>query len=153
LAGGGDLILLPELKYDEDCIVNFLEDRAIKNKPYTIVVVAEGVLPDRKKRSAAKYISDLISKRTGLETRETVLGYVQRGGSPSPADRILATRFGAYAAELIALKRYGTMVAIKNNSIIDVPLSEVAGIQRLVTIDDPVLHQAKGLGTSFGCGI
>jgi len=153
IAGGGDLILLPELKYKEECIINYLEERAARNKPYSIVVVAEGILADRRKKSAAQHISRMINEKTGLETRETVLGYVQRGGSPSPADRILATRYGAYAAELIAEKRYGTMVALRNNSIIGIPLEEVAGKQKLVTIDDPILMQAKGLGTNFGCGI
>jgi len=153
IAGGGDLILLPELKYTEECIINYIEERASRNKPYSIVVVAEGILPDRRKKSAAQHISRMINEKTGLETRETVLGYVQRGGSPSPADRILATRYGAYAAELIARKKYGTMVALRNNSIIGVPLEEVAGKQKLVTIDDPILIQAKSLGTNFGCGI
>lgn len=153
IAGGGDLILLPELKYDESCIIDFLLSRVEKNKPYSIVVVAEGILADRRKKSAAQHISRMIGQKTGLETRETVLGYVQRGGSPSPADRILATRYGAFAAEQIALKNYGTMVALKNNNIIAVPLEEVAGKQKLVTKDDPVLMQAKALGTNFGCGI
>lgn len=153
LAGGGDLILLPEFKYEEECVVKYLEGRAEKNKPYSIVVVAEGILPDRSKKSAAQHIARMISDRTGLETRETVLGYVQRGGSPSPADRILATRYGASAAELIANKNFGTMVALRNNDIIAVPLEEIAGIQKLVTTDDPILKQAIGLGTNFGCGI
>ncbi|TFH35469.1 MAG: 6-phosphofructokinase [Bacteroidia bacterium] len=153
MAGGGDLILLPELNYKEECIVNYLEERVSRNKPYSIVVVAEGVLPDRSKKSAAQHISRMIVKNTGLDTRETVLGYVQRGGSPSPADRILATRYGAYAAEMIAEKNYGTMVALRNNSITAVPLDEVAGQQKLVTREDPILMQAKGLGTNFGCGI
>lgn len=153
IAGGGDLVLLPELGYDNDCIIKYLKDRTAKNKPYSIVVVAEGILPDRKKKSAAHHISTLISEKTGLETRETVLGYVQRGGSPSPADRILATRYGAHAADLIARGEYGNMVALKNNAIVAVPLAEIAGIQKLVTPDDPVLKHALALGTSFGCGI
>jgi 6-phosphofructokinase 1 len=153
IAGGGDLVLLPELGYDNDCIIKYLKDRTAKHKPYSIVVVAEGILPDRKKKSAALHISRLISEKTGLETRETVLGYVQRGGSPSPADRILATRYGAYAADLIAKGEYGNMVALKNNAIVAVPLAEIAGIQKLVTPDDPVLQHALALGTSFGCGM
>jgi 6-phosphofructokinase 1 len=153
IAGGGDLVLLPELGYEEECITRYLKERTARNKPYSIVVVAEGILPDRKKRSAAHHISRLISEKTGLETRETVLGYVQRGGSPSPADRILATRYGAHAADLIAKGEYGNMVALKNNAIVAVPLAEIAGIQKLVTPDDPVLKHALELGTSFGCGI
>ena len=153
VAGGGDLILLPELGYEEDHIVKYLTERTDKNKPYSIVVVAEGILPDRKKRSAAQHISRLISEKTGLETRETVLGYVQRGGSPTPADRILATRYGGSAADLISKGQYGNMVAMRNNAIVAVPLSEIAGLQKLVTPDNPVLQQAIALGTSFGCSI
>lgn len=82
LAGGGDVILIPELEMNIDSVNRYLEERACKNKDYSIVVVAEGVSPKRKKKSAAEYIAKMISERTGLETRETVLGYVQRGGTP-----------------------------------------------------------------------
>ena len=87
---------------------------------------------------------------TGLETRETVLGYIQRGGSPSPMDRILATRFGATAANMIADKKYGMMVAQRNCEITSIPLSEVAGKTRLVTDDNPLVKKAKEMGTNFG---
>ena len=150
IAGGGDLILLPELGYEEEHIVKYLTERTEKNKPYSIVVVAEGILPDRRKKSAAQHISHLIYTKTGLDTRQTVLGYVQRGGSPTPADRILATRYGASATELIAKGEYGNMVALRNNDIVAVPLSEIAGMQKLVTPDNPLLLQAIALGTSFG---
>ena len=110
VAGGGDVILIPEIKYDEKIISNYLLQRALKNKPYSIVVVAEGIAcPDGK--TAGSYIADVVGKGTGFETRVTVLGYVQRGGSPSPNDRILATRYGAHAAELIAKEQFGQMVA------------------------------------------
>jgi 6-phosphofructokinase 1 len=87
---------------------------------------------------------------TGLETRETILGYVQRGGSPSPQDRILATRYGAHAAELIHKKQFGTMVSLKNNQITSVPLDEVGGKLRLIEPTDNMIKKGLSLGICFG---
>ncbi|MDX2414944.1 MAG: ATP-dependent 6-phosphofructokinase [Bacteroidales bacterium] len=151
MAGGGDVILLPEIAFDEDTIIDYLEDRADQNKDYSIVVVGEGItLPGNKKKSAGHYISRRIAERTGLETRETVLGYVQRGGAPTPADRILATRYGASAATLIAEENYGNMVALRNNVIVPVPLMDIAGKLNLVTDDHPLVRKARSMGTCFG---
>jgi len=150
LAGGGDVILIPELEMNIDVITRYLEERAYKNKDYSIVVVAEGVSPKRKKKSAAEYVAKMISERTGLETRETVLGYVQRGGTPSPMDRILATRYGAAAVDLIANDEYGKMVTLRSENIVPVPLEEVAGKLKIVTEDHPLLLKARWMGTCFG---
>jgi len=148
-AGGGDIILLPELPYNIRSVCKKVESRYEDNKPYSIVVVAEGIeKPD--KRSAASYIADAISTYTGLETRETVLGYIQRGGSPAPFDRILATRYGAFAAQCIAEGNFGTMASIINNKTVAVPLSEVGGKTRLVQPDDPLVIIARRMGISFG---
>ena len=87
---------------------------------------------------------------TGLETRETVLGYIQRGGTPSPMDRVLATRYGNAAADLIAERDFGKMVALKNTEIISVPLAEVSGKLKLVETNNPLVIQAQNMGTSFG---
>ncbi len=151
VAGGGDVILIPELDIDIDNVARYLEDRAYKNKDYSIVVVAEGVAPERKKKSAAQYIAKMISERTGLDTRETVLGYIQRGGTPSPMDRILATRYGSSAVDMIAGNDFGKMVTLRNNNIVPVPLDEVAGKLKLVTEDHPLVMKARGMGTCFGC--
>ena len=151
MAGGGDVILIPELEINIDNVAQYLEDRAYKNKDYSIVVVAEGVSPKRKKKSAAEYIAKMISERTGLETRETVLGYVQRGGTPSPMDRILATRYGSAAVELIANNDYGKMVTLRSDNIVPVPLEEIAGKLKVVTEDHPLVMKAKWMGTCFGC--
>ena len=94
--------------------------------------------------------SDLISELTGLETRETVLGYIQRGGTPSPMDRVLATRYGTAAADIIAAKDYGKMVALRNNDIVTVPLADVAGKLKLVDPMNPMVTQSRNLGLSFG---
>jgi len=93
MAGGGDVILLPELDYNMDIVNEYLLTRARNKKPYSIVVVAEGIDKPDKDQSAASYIAKQIEEGTGIETRKTILGYIQRGGSPSPMDRILATRF------------------------------------------------------------
>ncbi|MCE5345032.1 MAG: 6-phosphofructokinase [Bacteroidales bacterium] len=150
IAGGGDVILIPEIQYDEDKIAEYLLHRANENKPYSIVVVAEGIKNPTKDRSVAQYLSKRISEMTGLESRETVLGYIQRGGSPSPSDRVLATRYGTTATDMIAERDFGKMVALKNNEIISVPLSEVAGKTKLVEPDNTLVIQAKNMGTSFG---
>jgi 6-phosphofructokinase 1 len=118
-------------------------------KSYSIVVVAEGIRTEGNK-TAAHYIGDVISKNTGSETRETILGYVQRGGTPSPMDRILATRFGAYAAEMVAGKEYGRMVALKGSELTSIPLEEAGAGTRLVEYENPLVKKARFMGTSFG---
>jgi 6-phosphofructokinase 1 len=151
IAGGGDIILIPEIPYKEEVIVKNLMDRANANKPYSIVVVAEGINnPNKNGGSVAQYISKMISEKTGLETRETVLGYIQRGGSPSPMDRVLATRYGTGAADMIANNDFGKMVSLRDGKIVSVPLAEVAGKLKLIDPLDPMVLQAKNIGTCFG---
>jgi len=150
IAGGGDVILIPEIPYKEEKIAEYLIRRAEENKPYSIVVVAEGVSNPGKETSVAQYLSRKIAEITGLETRETVLGYIQRGGTPSPMDRVLATRYGTSAADMIADRDFGKMVALNNNEIVSVPLADVSGKLKLVEPDDPRVIQAQNLGTSFG---
>jgi len=150
IAGGGDVILIPEIPYKEEKIAEYLLHRAEENKPYSIVVVAEGIKNPGKDRSVARYLSEMITELTGLETRETVLGYIQRGGTPSPMDRVLATRYGTAAADMIADRNFGKMVALRNNDITPVPLDDVAGKLKLVEPDDTRIIQAQKMGTSFG---
>lgn len=150
VAGGGDVILIPEIQYNENRIAEYLVNRVSENKPYSIIVVAEGVKVPAKDKSPAHYFSHRINELTGLEVRETVLGYIQRGGSPSPMDRILASRFGATAANMIAEKDFGKMVAQRNCEISSIPLREVAGKVKLVNPDNPLVIKAKDMGTSFG---
>jgi 6-phosphofructokinase 1 len=149
MAGGGDIILLPEVPYNIRSVCKKIEKRYEDNKPYSIVVVAEGI-EHPKKGSAAAYLSEAITTYTEIETRETVLGYVQRGGSPTPMDRILATRYGAFAAQCIAEGCYGTMVAIKKGDLTTVPLDEVGGNLRLVDPDHPLIQKGRKMGVSFG---
>jgi len=150
LAGGGDVILIPEIQYDENKIAEYLTNRFRENKAYSIMVVAEGIKTPAKDVSAALYLSRRITELTGIETRETVLGYIQRGGTPSPMDRVLATRYGSAAADLIAKRDFGKMVALKNNEITSVDLADVAGRLNLVNADNKMVIKAKNMGTSFG---
>lgn len=149
IAGGGDVILIPEIDYDISKVCKTLKERAKKGKPYSIVVIAEGIkVPGNK--PAGRYIARQITSRTKLETRETVLGYIQRGGSPSAYDRILSTRLGGYAAQLIHEQNFGQMVSLIDNKITSVPLAEVAGKLRLVQPDDPIVAQGRRMGVCFG---
>lgn len=149
MAGGGDIILIPEIEYDLDAIYRYLERRAEQKKSYSIVVVAEGIKKPKSK-SAARYISQKIRENTKLESRETILGYTQRGGSPTAMDRILATRFGAYAADLISREQYGKMVCKDGENISSIPLSEVSGRLRNVPSDHALINKARGLGVCMG---
>ncbi|MFH1159902.1 MAG: ATP-dependent 6-phosphofructokinase [bacterium] len=149
IAGGGDVILLPEVQFDIDLVARCLKKRAINKKPYSIVVVAEGI-PIPKGESAGRYIARSVKELTGLETRETILGYIQRGGSPSAMDRVLATRFGTSAVELIAEKRFGEMVSLRGSEITSVPLKEVGGKLRVVPLDLPLIKKTRRMGVCFG---
>ena len=149
IAGGGDVILLPEVEYDIEIVAKCLKRRAINKKHYSIVVVAEGI-PSKKGESAGRYIANAIKEKTGLETRETILGYIQRGGTPSPMDRVLGTRFGASAVELIAQKKFGHMVKLDGSQISSIPLSEVGGKLRLVPMDLPLIKKTRRMGVCFG---
>lgn len=154
IAGGGDVILLPEIPFDEDIVARYLLRRAEAGKPYSIVVVAEGIAMSRvkegKKISAGQYIARTLSDITGLEMRETILGYIQRGGTPTPMDRIIATQLGAQAANLISRERYGYMSAIRNNEITEIPLEDVAGKTRELPMSHSLICEARRLGTCFG---
>lgn len=159
VAGGGDVILLPEIPYEIDIISDYLNRRYENGKPYSIVVVAEGIELPKKKNGderevpAGAYIANLIRKTTGMETRETILGYIQRGGSPTARDRVVATELGAYAAEMIASEEYGKMAAYKGYDLVSVALEEVAGKIKAVPADYPLVAHARSLDTCFGDGL
>ncbi len=149
VAGGGDVILLPEVEYDLETVYEYLQNRATKEKPYSIVVVAEGIKKP-KTGSAAQYISKKIRKNTDQEARETILGYIQRGGSPSPNDRILATRFGAHAVQLMHERKFGQMVNITGDRIGSISLNEVASKLRTVPPDHALINKARKMDICFG---
>jgi 6-phosphofructokinase 1 len=204
LAGGADLILIPEIPYDLDSICRHLTERRRRGKWFSIVAVAEGAIPrqaapapepsperaeeepekkEKKKKKKKKHknkeaedgagtpvekressagaeevlpsnagnvVARAIHQRLGIDTRVTVLGYLQRGGVPTPADRLLATRFGTHAAELLAAGTYNRMVCLKGAEITSVPIEQVAGKIKLVPPDHPLVRAARRVGTNFG---
>ena len=149
MAGGGDVILMPEIPYNIHRIGEVILERLYRGKPYSIVVVAEGIKTDGR-RHAGEYIAQEIEYETGIETRETVLGYIQRGGSPTAFDRNLSTRMGGHAAELIATGQFGRMVTLQGNDISSKPLTEIAGKLNLVTEKHDLVVQGRHMGVCFG---
>jgi 6-phosphofructokinase 1 len=166
VAGGGDVILLPEIPYDIKAIGRHLERRTNEGKTFSIVVVAEGALSveeaamDKKERkkyrmetarpSIGYRVAEEIEKETGMETRATVLGYMQRGGIPSASDRVLATSLGTRAADLLAKGDYGKMVALIGDTIGSVDLSIPAGKVKTVPPSHYMLDTALAVGTCLG---
>lgn len=166
IAGGADIILIPEIPYDIDSVIKTIKARTAGGKNFSILAVAEGAiskelaaLPKKKKKAAIaemKYpsisykIAEEIEAATGQETRVTVPGHFQRGGSPDAYDRVLSTRFGVAAADLIINKKYGNMVALVNNEVVAVPLKDIAGKLKTVPKDCEVVQTARRMGISFG---
>lgn len=166
IAGGADIILIPEIPYDINSIVDALEKRAKNGKNFSILAVAEGAiskedaaltkkeLKEKRKTPAFPSISyelgSQIAARTGQEIRVTIPGHTQRGGNPCPYDRVLSSRFGAAAAELVINKEYGYMVGLKEGEIVKVPLEEVAGKLKCVDPNCSTIKEAKLMGISFG---
>ena len=166
LAGGADVILIPEIPYDIGKICEAIEARDARGSRFTIIAVAEGAISKKdaklskkeykEKMANYKYpsvsyeIAEAIQKKTGHEVRVTVPGHMQRGGAPDPYDRVFASRLGAEAGQLILNKEYGFMVAYKNREIIKVPLSEIAGKLKYVSPDASIIKEAKMLGVCFG---
>lgn len=166
IAGGADIILIPEIPYDIQKVLDALKKREEQGKRFSILAVAEGAISKedaklskkerkekikkRKQPTISYELAEQIQKATGKEVRVTVPGHTQRGGSPSSYDRVLSSRLGAEAARLIYKEKYGRMVAVKGNEIISVPLSEVAGKLKYVSPEDDIIKQAKTLGISFG---
>lgn len=166
IAAGADIILIPEIPYDIDKVIEKLDEREKKGKNFSILAVAEGAISKedaalskkelKKKAASEKYpsvsykIGREIQEKTGREVRITVPGHMQRGGEPCPYDRVISTMFGAAAANLILNKKYGYMVAMKDNEVTSIPLEEVAGKLKTVDPDCSTVINAKILGISFG---
>ena len=167
VAGGADVVLIPELPYSMDALVHAVEERIrIKKRKFSIIAVAEGAMSlaeagmKGKERAAFRAkepymsvsyrIADQLQQATGLESRVVVPGHFQRGGSPSPYDRVLATRFGVQAAKLIKEERYGMAVAQIGSIVTQNPLSEVAGKTKLVPEDHQMVEFARSMGSAFG---
>jgi ATP-dependent phosphofructokinase / diphosphate-dependent phosphofructokinase len=165
VAGGADVILMPEIPYDLDKVARCIRDRDAWGARFSIVVVAEGARPKggdvsviEKARGthperlggAGMHVAKALEERTGKETRYVVLGHLQRGGAPTAFDRTLATRFGGKAVELILKGEFGVMVANRPPDIVPVPLGEVVGKTRTVPLEYDLVQTARAVGVSFG---
>ncbi len=166
IAGGGDIVLLPEIPYDIEEIIQVVRRRSRFGKRFSIVVVAEGAKPLGGEQVVKKVVEDSpervrlggiahkiandIEKVTEIECRVAILGHLQRGGTPTPLDRILATRFAVKAMELVAKNQFNQMVAIKGSDIRSVPIINVMGKQKLVPRNSELIKVGLSVGTNFG---
>lgn len=166
IAGGADIILIPEMPFSWEKVYNKIDERQLMGKKFSLVCVAEGAKPldgemvvkekDIKRTDPlqlggiGEVVAKKIERNTGRETRVTVLGHLQRGGSPTPYDRILSTKFGAFAIELVSQGKFGRMVSLKGNEIKNVKIEDAIGKQKLVKPDNQAVFAAKAVGISFG---
>jgi len=168
LAGGADIILLPEIPYNVDSVCKKLAERHAGGSRFSIIAIAEGAISEEdskltkkelKKKiaeerklhpSVAYKLAKEIEEKTGAEVRVTVPGHTQRGGHPVPYDRVFATRIGAEAARLIKKEKFGYMLALKNTEIVAVPLADIAGKLKTVDPESGIVKEARLLGISFG---
>ncbi|HLP57916.1 MAG TPA: 6-phosphofructokinase [Candidatus Deferrimicrobium sp.] len=166
MAGGGDVILIPEIPFKMEKVAEKIDYRASTGKRFSMIVVAEGAKEEGGELVVArqvadpndpirlggisKYLSDKIEDMTHIETRFTILGHVQRGGSPSAFDRVLATRFGFHAVEAVMQGNYGYMVGLRGNEIKTTPIKEAIAVSRRVKPSSDIVQTALAVGTSFG---
>jgi 6-phosphofructokinase 1 len=165
LAANADAILLPEIPYDIKKLGKDIKAKVQGGQDYAIIACSEGAINleeaklgkkefKKARESMTQSVGFRVAKEleaeTGIETRTSVLGYIQRGGNPKPYDIILATTIGAAAADFLADKQFGKLVAMKGGKVVGVPLTTVAGVVKPIPADDPVLQTARDLGISFG---
>ncbi|MBX6377964.1 MAG: 6-phosphofructokinase [Clostridia bacterium] len=166
IAGGADVVLIPEIPWREEAVVAKIRQRCHEGKPFSVVVGAEGVrgpagevavertvagsVEPVRLGGVAHAIGRRLEELTGMETRVTVLGHIQRGGSPSPSDRLLATQLGVRAAELAVAGRFGVLVAVREGRITEVPLAEVPRGYRAVPRDHDWVRTARAVGICLG---
>lgn len=166
IAGGADIILIPEIPFSWEKVYNKIDERQLMGKKFSLVCVAEGAKPEDgqmvvKEKDVKRtdplqlggigeVVAKNIEENTGRETRVTVLGHLQRGGSPTPFDRILSTKFGAFAIGLVSQGKFGRMVALKGNEIKSVKIEDAIGKQKIVQPDNQAVFAAKAVGISFG---
>lgn len=165
VAGGAHAILIPEIPYRLAPIAAKIRRRRVSGHPYSLIVVAEGARPVdgevstlgqaeagamARLHGAAARLADGLDQHIKLELRHTVLGHLQRGGSPSSFDRILGTRFGEQAVHCIARGEFGSMVALDHGQVVTVPIAAAARSPKRVTPDHPLVATARSLGVVFG---
>jgi len=166
VASGADVILIPEIPFKLEAVAERCRQRSRIGKGFTIVAAAEGARPvggdvfvdhivedspdPIRLGGVGKFVTNQVEQLTGIDSRSIVLGHIQRGGSPTPVDRILATRFGYHAFELLTAGRFGRVVVQQGGRVTSVPISEVADKVRTVPPDHPLIRAAKAVGTCFG---
>ena len=156
IAGGAHVILIPEISFSIQKVCDYIAQRESYGKRFTIVVVAEGIKlpPELKRMSRATSVANLVGDAIGLfshkEVRVSILGHIQRGGSPSPYDRVLATRFGVAAVDLIALGSFGKMVCLQQESIRAVDIADAVGKMKAVDPAGELVSAARAVGVCFG---
>ncbi|MBA3534546.1 MAG: 6-phosphofructokinase [Ardenticatenales bacterium] len=162
VAGSADVILIPEIPFTISKICEKIEERRQRGRNFSIIVVAEGAAPLEGAQLYKEYLGQVslggighwvgqqIAEQCGVQTRTVVLGHLQRGGSPSAFDRILATLFGASAVRLIAKGKFGYLTALQCGDIVSIPIKDAVGMQKKVPIDGKLVQTARGLGISFG---
>jgi ATP-dependent phosphofructokinase / diphosphate-dependent phosphofructokinase len=166
IAGGAHAILIPEVPFDIEILSAFIRYRARElGTKHSVIVIAEGcevpgqgqvmepaTVPGAAARlsGVCSWLAGQLTVSTAVETRSTILGHLQRGGTPNAADRILATRFGAAAVDLLAAERFGEMVALRGQEIVSVPIREAIGSVRKVPTDHQLVAQARAIGVCFG---
>jgi 6-phosphofructokinase 1 len=156
IAGGAHIILIPEIPFTIEKVCEFIVRRESRGGDFTIVVVAEGIkLPTefeekRRTSSAGGLVGDAIARSSHKEVRVSVLGHIQRGGTPSPFDRVLATRFGVSAVELIAKGEFGKMVALQSSAIVAVDMADAIGRLKAVRPQGELVQTARAIGIGFG---
>jgi ATP-dependent phosphofructokinase / diphosphate-dependent phosphofructokinase len=166
LSGSADVILIPEIPFDIDCVCRKVMERDARGRRFSVVVVAEGARPKGgtvvTKASAgpggrmerlggiAEHVARLIGERTGKETRSLTLGHLQRGGSPTTFDRLLALRFGAAAVRCVAAGNFGMMVAHVPPTTAFIPIEDVLAEPKLVPLDLDTVLMAREIGVCLG---
>lgn len=157
LAGGADIILIPEIPYSLEKLADYIRKRNRRGKRFSIIAIAEGSRPvgympegDECRTGRTMALSRDLAALTSLDTRVTILGYLQRGGSPSSADRLLAATLGAECVKYILRKKYGIMIGVHGRELIPVSLKKVVGKRRNVELDHIWLQTARKLGVCFG---
>jgi len=166
VASGADIVLIPEIEYDVEAVAEVCKERERGGQRFTIIAIAEGAIPQGGEQAVRAVVEDSpdpvrlggighvlaeqLKQRIGSEVRTTILGHMQRGGTPTPYDRNLSTAFGARAAALVAEGAFGQMVALQNGAFTEVPLESVAGKTRTVPKSAPLIAAGQAVGTSFG---
>lgn len=156
VAGGADCIVIPEIPYDPSVFVEKIKKRRAVGRNFTIIMVAEGAKPKEgikipeHVKGAGAVLATLLEERVEIESRVTVLGHIQRGGSPIAFDRVLATRYGVHAVELIEQGKWGELVCLRDGSMTSVSLEGIAGATREVDPNHELITQAQAVGVVFG---